>query len=122
MSMRGRWVLWVFAGAAVACGGASASGPAVEASEYQGSEALNPRTADGRPIHLGFGHHHPTCFVFKAGSSGEAARETEELECPQAALHLEECAGGLIYRSKKQQGCVCVRADGGDPQRMTCPP
>jgi len=90
----------------------------VEASEYQGSEPLNPRTKDGRPIHLGFGHH-PTCFAFKAGG---APRETDEIECPEAALRLEECAGGLVYRSGKHPDCICVRAGGEEPQRIACPP
>jgi hypothetical protein len=121
MNVRRSCFLWVFAGAAVACGGATASGPPIDAAEYQGSEALNPRTDDGRPIHLGYGHHHPTCFVFKAGSSGEAARETEEIACPQAALLLEECAGGLVYRSKKQPRCICVQANGDAPHRVACP-
>lgn len=108
-------VIWAL-GAAMSwgCGGAGAgaSSPAVD---YKDGEMLNPKLDDGRPVHLGFGHH-PECFVFAAGSQDK----TEVVECPEAALRLKECPGGVLYRLKTQPDCACVTA-GEEPRRIECP-
>jgi hypothetical protein len=108
------WTLW--AAGSSGCGGAGGGAP-VSAVDYKGGEMLNPRLGDGRPVHLGYERHHPECFVFAAGSE----ERTEEVECPEAALRLEDCPGGLVYRSKTQPDCVCVPAGGEEPRRMNCP-
>ncbi|HSN98966.1 MAG TPA: hypothetical protein VLS89_11795 [Candidatus Nanopelagicales bacterium] len=116
-------VAWLLLAALSACGGGAVAGPGVDAAEYQGGEALNPRLPDGRIVHLGFDSHHPECFVFSEGA-GEGAggeKKTEEVECPAEALRLDECQAGVVYRSKKQPGCVCVPAGGEEARRIGCP-
>lgn len=100
-----------------ACGGAAAAGPGVDPAEYQGGEALNPRLPDGRIVHLGFDTHHPECFVFVEGPE----KKTEEIECPEPALRLKDCPAGVVYLSKKQDGCICVPAGDEAATRIGCP-
>jgi hypothetical protein len=95
----------------------------VDAAEYQGSEALNPRLPDGRVVHLGYDTHHPECFVFAAGTDEAGKQKTEEIECPAGEERLKDCPGGVIYRSKTQAqpGCICAEI-GGEARRIACPP
>jgi hypothetical protein len=120
--MRAWWIGLglLFGAAGAACGGGGgASGSAVDPAEYKDAEVLNPRLDDGRIVHLGYDRHHPECFVFAGGG---AERKAEEIECPEPALRLKECPGGVVHRSRTQPGCVCVDTAGEEPRRIECPP
>ncbi len=87
--------------------------PAVDREALRGKTPLNPAAPDGRPIHLGFGHH-PDCFVLAPGGRAET------LSCPDVALvRLTPCPGGLLYRGD-DGGCICVPADGSEASRVEC--
>lgn len=99
--------------AAVLLLGCAPSEPAVAASELVGRTPINPRAADGRHIHLGFGHH-PGCFVLAADG------KTENVECPDAALlQLHSCPAGLLYATDDGK-CACAPADGEGARRVDC--
>jgi hypothetical protein len=99
--------------------GCAAGAPTVESREYADRQPLNPRSTDGRAIHVGYGHH-PECFVFTGGDA-EPDRSAEPIECPAKALRvLSACRAALLYEASSG-GCVCVPAGGDAPTRVDCP-
>ena len=78
-------------------------------------ENLNPKTASGQPIYLGFGNHHPDCFTF------EAARTVATIiPCPAGVMRqLGECRGGDLLRVAS--GCRCVPIADEPISETPCP-
>jgi len=77
---------------------------------------LNPRTADGDAIYLGFGHHHPDCFSFTPSTRPDTAT----VPCPEGVLRLlGTCRSGDLLRGAT--GCQCVPLSDDPPRTVVCP-